>query len=131
MEFNIRSLYICVKDMDRAIRFYEEFFEQPVTEKDDIYSVFDIGGFRFGLFAYEKKGEAHVFGSNCLPSVSVGDPDSLKKKIQGRELCFPLTKIGKNWVAEFVDTEGNHIEITAPVNTSDAADDNSEKRSRE
>lgn len=54
MKCCIKSCYICVKDMDRAVAFYETFFEQPVTEKDDIYSVFDIEGFRFGLFAYEK-----------------------------------------------------------------------------
>ena len=30
MKCGISSLYICVKDMERAIRFYEDFFEQPV-----------------------------------------------------------------------------------------------------
>ena len=29
----IDSLYICVNDMERAIKFYEEFFEQEVSEK--------------------------------------------------------------------------------------------------
>lgn len=77
MNCNIKSLYICVKDMDRAVAFYE----QPVTKKDDIYSVFDIEGFRFGLFAYEKKNE----------------------------------NIGKNRVVEVIDSEGNHIEVTAPA----------------
>lgn len=115
MNYNIRSLYICVKNMDRAIRFYEDFFEQQVTEKDDIYSVFDINGFRFGLFAYEKKGEKHDFGNNVLPSISVDHVDALNQKIQEKEICFPLTKIGKNWVVEFVDSEGNHIELTAPI----------------
>ena len=115
MNFTIGSLYICVRDMDRAIRFYEDFFERPVTEKDDLYSVFDVNGFRFGLFAYQTVGEKHVFGSNCLPSVSVDTIETLKRKTQGKELCFPLTQIGKNWVVEFVDSEGNHIEMTAPV----------------
>ena len=41
MNCKISSLYICVKDMERAIRFYEDFFDQPVTERDDIYSIFD------------------------------------------------------------------------------------------
>lgn len=52
MSFNIsiNSLYICVKDMERAIQFYEELFEQPVDIKDDIFSIFDIKGFRFCLF---------------------------------------------------------------------------------
>ena len=56
---NLKSLYICVQDMNRAIEFYEELLDQTVTEKDDIYSVFDINGFRLGLFAYERKGESH------------------------------------------------------------------------
>ena len=114
MNCSVGSLYICVKDMDRAIRFYEALFEQPVTEKDDIYSVFDINGFRLGLFAYEKKGEEHSFGSNCLPSISFENREVLEHKMSGKEICFPLTQIKGNWVAEIIDSEGNHIEITSP-----------------
>ncbi|SHI66515.1 hypothetical protein SAMN02745163_00598 [Clostridium cavendishii DSM 21758] len=115
MNCNINSLYLCVNDMERAVKFYEDFFEKCVTEKDDIYSVFDIEGFRLGLFAYEQMNEKHTFGSNCLPSISVENINVLKGKIANLEIYFPLTKIGHNWVAEFVDTEGNHIEITTPV----------------
>lgn len=115
MNCKITSLYICVKDMERAVKFYEDFFACPVTERDDIYSVFDIGGFRYGLFAYQKMNEEHVFGSNCLPSIGFGSVDALREKISGKEICFPLTRIKNNWVAEFVDCEGNHVEVTAPV----------------
>ena len=108
---NLSSMYICVRDMDRAIDFYEDLLDQTVTEKDDVYSVFDINGFRLGLFAFEKKGEEHVFGSNCLPSLSVDSLSVLEKKINGREVCFPLTRIKDNWVVEIVDSEGNHIEV--------------------
>lgn len=112
---NLSSMYICVRDMDRAIDFYEDLLDQTVTEKDDVYSVFDINGFRLGLFAFEKKGEEHVFGSNCLPSLSVDSLSVLEKKINGREVCFPLIRIKDNWVVEIVDSEGNHIEMTAPA----------------
>lgn len=115
MNCNICSLYICVKNMDRAIKFYEEFFEQSVTERDNLYSVFEINGFRFGLFAYKVVNEKHIFGSNCLPSISVDNIETLKLKTEGKEVCFPLTIIGNNWVVEFVDSEGNHIEMTTPV----------------
>lgn len=115
MRCKIASLYICVNDMERAIRFYEDFFEQPVTERDDTYSVFDVQGFRLGLFAYQRMNERHVFGSNCLPSVAFENIDLLKAKLQGKEICFPLTQIKGNWVAEFVDSEGNHVEVTAPL----------------
>ena len=115
MNCHIQSLYLCVKDMERAIHFYENFFEKEVTIKDEIYSVFDINGFRLGLFAYEKMNEKHVFGSNCLPSIDVENLDILKRKIESLEQCFPLTQINDNWVVEFVDSEGNHIELTASV----------------
>ncbi len=101
--------------MDRAISFYEKFFEKSVTEKDEIYSVFDINGFRLGLFAYQKMNEEHTFGSNCLPSVAFENVDVLKAKITGLEMYFSLTNIKANWVAEFIDSEGNHIEVTAPA----------------
>lgn len=115
MQCNIRSLYLCVKDMERAIKFYENFFEMKFTKRDEIYSVFDINGFRLGLFAFEKMNENHKFGSNCLPSIDVESLDILKDKIKTLELCFPLTRIRDNWVVEFIDSEGNHIELTAPI----------------
>lgn len=116
MNCSIKSLYLCVKDMKRAITFYKDLLEQDVTIRDDIYSVFDINGFRLGLFAYEKIDEKHTFGSNCLPSLEVSNIDVLKNKLSKLKIIFPLTRIGLNWVAEFEDSEGNHIEITAPCN---------------
>jgi len=113
--FQINSLYICVNDMDRAILFYEDFFERKVREKDRVYSVFEIDGFRFGLFAYLEMNEKHLFGSNCLPSVSISNKTILESKLSKLNVVFPLSKIGENWVAEFEDSEGNRIEITAPV----------------
>ena len=40
--------------------------------------------------------------------------DLLKEKLKNAEICFELTKIRTNWVAEIIDSEGNHIELTAP-----------------
>lgn len=45
----IKSLYICVNDMERAINFYTSFFEKSPIKNDSIYSVFDVDGFRFDL----------------------------------------------------------------------------------
>lgn len=118
MDCNIKSLYLCVKDMNRAIIFYEKFFERPVTVKDTIYSVFDINGFRLGLFAYEKMQENHKYGNNCLPSIDVENLETLQRKLNGLKIVFPLKRIGNNWVSEFEDSEGNHIELTAPIDIS-------------
>ena len=115
----IKSLYICVNDMERAIDFYTNFFEKAPIKNDSIYSVFDVDGFRFGLFAYKKMNEPHTFGSNCLPSIEVDNIEILKRKIEKLEICFPLTKIENNYVVEFIDSEGNHIELTTKAKGSD------------
>lgn len=117
MEYRINSLYLCVKDMKRAILFYEKLFEQQITEKDDIYSVFDINGFRLGLFANEKMNERHTWGDNCLPSIELKTIEQLQNKVAELQslIVFPLTKIKSNWVLEIEDSEGNHVEMTAPV----------------
>lgn len=107
----IDSLYIIVDDLERAIAFYEDFFEQKIYSKSELGGYFNISGFRFHLFAYKKVGERHSYGSNCLPSICFETLEELKKKLSGKEICFPLTKIGNNWVTEFIDSEGNHIEL--------------------
>lgn len=115
MNCSIKSMYLCVDNMERAISFYEHFFEKSVLVRDDIYSVFDINDFHLGLFAYQLMGESHIFGSNCLPSIEVDSLEILKTKTKDLQICFPLTQIGENWVIEFVDSEGNHIELTTPI----------------
>ena len=116
-EITLNSLYICVKDMDRAIEFYQKFFEQMVNKKDKIFSIFEIKGFRFCLFDNSKVNEKVIWWDNCLPSFEVKDIDKLMGKLKelGAEIVFPLTKINDNWVLEFKDSEGNHIEIYCKI----------------
>jgi predicted enzyme related to lactoylglutathione lyase len=118
LNLNLKSLYVCVKDMERAIHFYESLLGQEVTEKSDIYSVFDINGFRYGLFAHEKMNEPKRWGNNCLPSLEVNDLDLILKRLEELhcKIVFPLTVIGKNQVLEFTDSEGNDVEVTCLCN---------------
>ena len=124
MECKIKSLYICVKNLDRAVAFWEDFFERPIDRWEQLGGMFDINGFRFMLFDYQVVGEKHIFGSNCLPSIEVESLKVLQEKLAEKEICFPLTQIGPNWVAEFVDSEGNHIEIFTPVTRKKANENN-------
>ena len=115
MNCKIDSLYIIVDDLERAIKFYEQFFEQKILNQSELGGYFDINGFRFHLFAYKKVNEPHIYGSNCLPSICFDSLEEMNRKLSGKEICFPVTKIVKNWVAEFVDSEGNHIEVYTPA----------------
>jgi len=104
MRVRISSLYICVKDMERAINFYECLLSQTVKKRDDIYSVFGINGFRFGLFANEKVNESHIYGDNCLPSFEIDNISLVQERL-----------LSLNCPIEFADTEGNHIGLTSPI----------------
>lgn len=115
MNCYITSLYLCVTDMNRAVKFYENFFEKPVTVCDEIYSVFNLNEFRLGLFAFKKMSEPHTIGNNCLPSIEVENIEILKQKIKDIKIVFPLKVINENWVCEIEDSEGNHIELTTPI----------------
>lgn len=103
--------------MERAIEFYENFFDQSVNKKNEVFSIFDIKGFRFCLFDNSKVNEKVVWGDNCLPSFEVNDINELVKKLHamGAEIVFPLTKIYNNLVLEFKDTEGNDIEVYCEI----------------
>ncbi|KIE47188.1 putative lactoylglutathione lyase [Clostridium argentinense CDC 2741] len=56
-EIKLNSLYIFVKNMERAINFYENFYEKQVDIKDEVFSIFDIKEFRFCLFNNRKVNE--------------------------------------------------------------------------
>jgi predicted enzyme related to lactoylglutathione lyase len=115
--FQLKSLYVCVKDMERAIKFYESLLGLKVAERSEVYSVFDINGFRYGLFANEKMNETKRWGNNCLPSLEVNNIDMIMERLEqlNCEIVFPLTIIGENRVLEFTDSEGNDIEITCSL----------------
>jgi predicted enzyme related to lactoylglutathione lyase len=112
-EIKLNSLYICVKNMERAINFYEKFFEKQVDIRDEVFSVFEIKRFRFCLFNNRKVNENVTWGDNCLPSFEVNNINKLTEKLLelNAEINFSLTKINNNWVLEFKDSEGNEIEV--------------------
>lgn len=113
LQIKLNSMYICVKNMERAINFYEEFFKQKVDIKDEVFSIFNLNGFRFCLFNNGKVNEEVAWGDNCLPSFEVNNIEKLTERLLelNAKIVFPLTKIKNNWVLEFKDSEGNDIEI--------------------
>ena len=117
LQMKLNSAYLCVKDMDRAIKFYERFLNQKADVKDKVFSKFYFKGFRLCLFNPKEVNEKVVYGDNCLLSFEVNDINSLIKKLKRLriEIVYPLTKISNNWILEFRDTEGNDIEVYSKV----------------
>lgn len=117
MEYKIRlnSLYICVENLARARRFYEELL--GVKTEPDHEGMFVLHGFRFMLYDYHSVGDTVVYGDNCLPSFKVDDIEAFERKLAslGAPIVFPRVQIRDNWVLEFRDPEGNDIEVYAKV----------------
>ena len=113
LEIKMGSLYICVKNMQRAVQFYETFLGQKADTVDPVFSVFDIRGFRYCLFYPDKVNESVTWGDSCLPSFEVNDIDLAFQKVTGMgcPVVFPLKQIGTNMVFECTDSEGNDIEL--------------------
>lgn len=124
MKLRLNSLYICVRDMKRALAFYEAFLGQKADTEDEIFSVFDIGGFRYCLFQPDRVNETVRWGDSCLPSFETDDMEGTVSRITelGRPIVFPLKQIGRNMVFEFTDTEGNDIEVFSPAGTAGETD---------
>lgn len=113
MKPKCESAYICVKDMERAIQFYEWFLDRPAQRKLDSFCMFDLKGFRLFLFDNTREGEAVIYGDNCLLSFQVEDAERTKRELgaRGLKIVFPLKRILDNLVFEFEDPEGNHVEV--------------------
>ncbi len=113
MKAKLQSAYISVEKVERALEFYEWFLERPAAKKGDSLYLFNIDGFRLFLFDHNNEKEEIQYGDNCLLSFEVEDAEKIKTQIeaQGLKIVFPLKKILDNFVFEFQDPEGNHIEV--------------------
>lgn len=110
-QIKLNSFYLCVKDLKRAVNFYEQILNQKVEGNG---SMFNINGIRFWLFDYQPANDDRVvFGHNCLPSFEVSDIQAFMKKLEelNVQLVYPLNRLGSNWVLEFKDPEGNDVEV--------------------
>jgi len=116
----LNSSYICVKNMKRAIDFYEKFLERKVSVRDELFSIFEVDRFFFYLFNNKKAKEKVTYGDNCLLSFEVENIKQVQEKLKklGVKIVYPLTKIGKNLVLEFKDPEGNDVEVYSIINSS-------------
>ena len=110
---------IPVTDIQRAVTFYENVFQSELQRTE-------IDGHDMALFHFEEnafgasgalaKGESYV-PSTSGPRLyfSVADINGVLSRAEeaGGSVAYPITDVGEFWVAEFIDSEGNQIALTA------------------
>ncbi|RJQ39257.1 MAG: VOC family protein [Nitrospiraceae bacterium] len=116
MTFEIRrsASYIPVKDMKRAIRFYQRLFGHKVDVKGENLSVFDFGDFKFCL---KKTNEEVEEEDSYQLSFEITDWDEFFEKTRmqfNKRNLVPsaLVRLERGWSFEAKDSEGNDIKIS-------------------
>ncbi|MCK5490992.1 MAG: VOC family protein [Candidatus Pacebacteria bacterium] len=113
MKPRINALYLSVKDMKRAVKFYENVFNVKVSLFNERISSFDFEIFTFLLFNPKIDNEKLLIGNNIIPNIEVENIKKMLKLIKNKEceIIMPLKKIDKYSIFQTRDTEGNIIEF--------------------
>lgn len=110
----LSSVYVGVKDMDRALAFYRELFEMEPAQEEERFSTFEFGAVGFGLYNAGYDGFEFESGDNCVPNFEVDDVDSAYhriEKIAPEMVHDEILEFGEYRTFQFIDTEGNEIEV--------------------
>jgi len=113
MKPRIKAIYTTVKDMDRAVKFYEDIFDVKVSSKNKKMSSFDFDNISFLLFNPAVDGEKVSIGNNIIPNIEVEDINKMLGlvKSKGCKIIMPLEKTETYFIFQIEDTEGNIIEF--------------------
>jgi predicted enzyme related to lactoylglutathione lyase len=114
LTMKINSLYVSVKDRDRAKDFYQNIiFECEPSLETDRFVFFNIDGFLFGLFDPIVTGEKVQYGNNTVPTIEVNEIESLYKRLTtvGLKTILPLQEVNGTRIFQVEDTENNILEF--------------------
>jgi predicted enzyme related to lactoylglutathione lyase len=113
MKPQIKAIYITVKDMNRAVKFYEDVFDVKVSSKSDMMSSFDFENISFLLFDPSIDNEKVSIGNNVIPNIEVEDINKMLELVKSKDckIVMPLKKIETYLIFQIEDTEGNVIEF--------------------
>ena len=110
---------IPVTDMGRAIEFFEAVFavalERVQIDGHDM-ALFPFDEKRQGISGALAKGESYIptiGGPRVYFSVQSIDQTLTRIRSLGAKIAYPKTLVGNFWIAEFIDSEGNQIAISA------------------
>lgn len=112
-------VYVSVKDMDRAIKFYEDLLGMKITHREEnTWADFDLGnGCFLGLIDPKIISGKRIAGNNAIPVFFADDVDVVYEKVKRYKVKIIFAPEDLEFTDypyrcfQCEDTEGNIIEI--------------------
>lgn len=118
-KMKLDHIYVSVKNMDRAIAFYEDLLEQKVSyrEENQWADFYLEDSCYLGLIDPKVVSDKRIIGNNIMPVFFSDDVDGVFKKVEKYNVKISFSPKDLEFTAyryycfECEDTEGNLIEI--------------------
>lgn len=113
MKAKIGSIYLSVKDMNRAIDFYENILGTKISFKADRMSGFNFNDYSLLLYNPEIDGGKVEFGNNTIVNFVVDDIKEAEDFVKSKccEIVMKIEKVEDFMIFQCKDLEGNIIEF--------------------
>ena len=110
----VANVWVPVKDIERALDFYQNTLNFPVIKQDGPWAEIDANGLNIGLNGREPKG-AHG-GGPVITSEPEAGLEAAVEGLKGKGVGFPAEISEHEWgrVATFKDSEGNDLQLYEP-----------------
>ena len=117
-KYRPNSVYVSVKDMDRAVDFYEKLFGKKADSLSERYSEFHFENIGLGLYNPSVDGDRAVYGTNCVINFEIEDAEKEYERIKkiAPKIDDEIMDLGEMNLFQFKDTEGNLLEVYAQKN---------------
>jgi predicted enzyme related to lactoylglutathione lyase len=111
----VASVWVPVRDLERAVGFYGDTLGLPVTKQEDGWAEVDANGLMVGLNAREAEG-ARGEGGPVITFQPEGGIEEAKGELEGKGVEFAAEISEHPWgrIATFKDSEGNDLQLFAP-----------------
>lgn len=112
----VANVWVPVRDVDRALDFYENVLQLSVIKRDGPWAEVDAGGLNIGLNGREPEGAGSGQGGPVITFQPAGGLEEALEALEGRGVQFPAGISEHDWgrVATFKDPDGNDLQLYEP-----------------
>ena len=112
----VANVWVPVEDIERALNFYQNVLDFPVTKQDGPWAEVDANGLNIGLNGREPEG-TQAGGGPVITFQPEATLEAVVEDLEGKGVEFAAGISEHEWgrVATFKDSEGNDLQLYEPT----------------